>query len=236
MAEGMIRTHADGTAARGFALASLRLTRALGQEAADAHALVAYVHGRPVGDIRQEMGGVTTTLALLAEHVGMALPGPDVPPDFRSRNAAWMRDVFLGDPTDTLERVSRHAEECLELGQSIGQTPSEAHALVAEAHAGEAPDPVRAMADAVDAVASLGRDLGVDAWACGEEELARISTPAMRERIRDKRGRRHGRGALPGWVEEAPPSNRVTRPGNRRQEPDPASPKAAQVAGERLTR
>lgn len=44
---------------------SLELVQACGTTAAEAHQLVDYVFGRPVGDVRQEVGGVMVTLATL---------------------------------------------------------------------------------------------------------------------------------------------------------------------------
>nr|WP_238487065.1 hypothetical protein [Cupriavidus pauculus] len=44
---------------------ALELVQAAGCTAADAHQLVDYVYGRPVGELRQEVGGVMVTLAAL---------------------------------------------------------------------------------------------------------------------------------------------------------------------------
>lgn len=46
---------------------SLELVQSLGTTANEAHMLVDYVYGRPIGEPHQEMGGVMVTLALLAE-------------------------------------------------------------------------------------------------------------------------------------------------------------------------
>lgn len=44
---------------------SLELVQAAGCTASEAHQLVDYVFGRPVGELRQEVGGVAVTLAAL---------------------------------------------------------------------------------------------------------------------------------------------------------------------------
>lgn len=49
---------------------SLELVQALGCTASEAHQLVDYVFGRPVGQTKQEIGGVMVTLAALCEAAG----------------------------------------------------------------------------------------------------------------------------------------------------------------------
>ena len=44
---------------------ALELVQAAGCTASEAHQLVDYVYGRPVGEVRQEVGGVMVTLAAL---------------------------------------------------------------------------------------------------------------------------------------------------------------------------
>lgn len=52
---------------------ALELTQSLGCTAAEAHMLVDYVFGRPVGEPRQEVGGVMMTLAVLCTANGLDL-------------------------------------------------------------------------------------------------------------------------------------------------------------------
>lgn len=53
-----------------FTEEALELDQALGMTASEAHQLVDYVYGRPVGDVGQEIGGVMVTLAALCEAAG----------------------------------------------------------------------------------------------------------------------------------------------------------------------
>jgi len=56
---------------------SLELVQACGATASEAHQLVDYVYGRPVGEKSQEVGGVMVTLAALclAQHLDMHASG-----------------------------------------------------------------------------------------------------------------------------------------------------------------
>jgi len=54
-----------------FGEEALELQQALGQTRDEAHALVDYVHDRPIGEPAQEMGGTMTTLALLGVVAGL---------------------------------------------------------------------------------------------------------------------------------------------------------------------
>lgn len=50
---------------------ALELVQSLGCSKEDAHTLVEYVYGRPVGEPYQEVGGVKVTLAALCEAAGL---------------------------------------------------------------------------------------------------------------------------------------------------------------------
>lgn len=60
-----------------FTEEALELVQSLGMTASEAHQLVDYVYGRPVGETHQEVGGVMVTLAALctSQDLGMAAEG-----------------------------------------------------------------------------------------------------------------------------------------------------------------
>ena len=118
--------------------------------------------------------------------------------DFQARNAAWAKAAFHGDPTDVRERVNRFVEEALELAQSLGQTADEAHQVVNYVQSRPAGVPRQELGGVMTTAALLANRAGLDMLECGEEELARVSTPAIMAKVREKRSKRFGRGALPG--------------------------------------
>jgi hypothetical protein len=60
-----------------FTEEALELVQSLGMTASEAHQLVDYVYGRPVGQMEQEVGGVMVTLAALcsSQDTGMEAAG-----------------------------------------------------------------------------------------------------------------------------------------------------------------
>lgn len=56
-----------------FTEEALELVQACGMTASEAHQLVDYVYSRPVGEVRQEVGGVSLTLAALCTAQGVDL-------------------------------------------------------------------------------------------------------------------------------------------------------------------
>lgn len=56
-----------------FTEEALELVQSLGMTADEAHQLVDYVYGRPIGDTRQEIGGTLTTLAALCSCIDMEM-------------------------------------------------------------------------------------------------------------------------------------------------------------------
>lgn len=118
---------------------------------------------------------------------------------FQERNAAWMAIAFEGDPTDLAERVARFGEESLELQQALGLTREDAHRLVDYVFDRPAGTPATEFGQAHSTLALLATFAGHDLQACGEAELARVSTPEFIAKLRGKRATRHGRGPLPGF-------------------------------------
>ena len=118
---------------------------------------------------------------------------------YQTRVTEWQERITVDDPTDLAERMHRFTEEAMELTQALGQTRDEAHQLVDyvhdQDHVGE---PFAEFGGAYSTMAALASVAGVNLDQAGEAELARISTPEMVAKIREKRSKRHGRGPLPG--------------------------------------
>ncbi|QEE37971.1 MULTISPECIES: hypothetical protein [unclassified Methylobacterium] len=120
---------------------------------------------------------------------------------FQARCQAWLDVVTKDDPTDTEERVARFVEESLELAQSLGLGRNAALQLVHYVFDRPVGVPAQEFGGVATTLAVLAEYTGHDMLACGETELARVWDPAVIEKIRGKRSRRHGRGPLPGTVE-----------------------------------
>lgn len=130
--------------------------------------------------------------------------------DFQARSAAWMEVAFEGDPTDLAERVARFGEESLELQQALGLTREDAHRLVDYVFDRPAGTPATEFGQAHSTLALLAAFTGHDLQACGEAELARVSSPEFIAKLRGKRATRHGRGPLPGF--SAPGTSELPAP------------------------
>jgi hypothetical protein len=89
---------------------SLELVQSLGCTASEAHQLVDYVFGRPVGEPGQEVGGVTVTLAALCNAGGLSIRDeatrefarisvPEVMAKIRAKQAAKPSHSPLPGPT-----------------------------------------------------------------------------------------------------------------------------------------
>ena len=120
------------------------------------------------------------------------------PEPFQARCQKWLDVVTEGDATDLAERRARFMEEAMELVQSLGMGLGEAIQLAA--YVWERPNgvPSQEYGGAYTTLAVLAQFTKHDLAACGETELARCWDPAVIEKIRGKRSRRHGRGPLPG--------------------------------------
>jgi NTP pyrophosphatase (non-canonical NTP hydrolase) len=84
--------------ARRFAEEAMELAQTQGVEADTLKRLIDYVYGRPVGDVKQEIGGVMFSLYCLAENLGLSVDGCETdeinrflgtdPEVFRKKNEA----------------------------------------------------------------------------------------------------------------------------------------------------
>lgn len=63
---------------RRFLEEALELAQAVGMGAGEAHAMVDYVFARPVGEVHQEVGGVSVSLLALCENLGLSAHAEEV--------------------------------------------------------------------------------------------------------------------------------------------------------------
>jgi hypothetical protein len=205
-----------------FLDAALASVQARGCTESEAHQLVDYVFGRPVGDPPQEVGGVVVTFAafclangidmdnaghawLQTRNVMLPALGSLAPAraSFQSRVEHWMMVCFGPEiSADRIERNHRFLEEALELVQAHGFTMREAHRMVAAAYQG------RPQVEGTDArnellagcvmveLAVLCLANRMDMHHAGEVELARIWTKV--EAIRAKQAAKPRHSPLPG--------------------------------------
>ncbi|WP_414451264.1 DUF551 domain-containing protein [Burkholderia sp. 22PA0099] len=117
---------------------------------------------------------------------------------FQARVQPWMLECFgPAIAADRIERNHRFLEEALELVQALGCTAREAHQLVDYTFGrpvGEASQEVGGVMVTLAAVCLANT---LDMHAAGETELARISAPAMVEKIRAKQAAKPKHSPLP---------------------------------------
>ncbi|WP_254227843.1 hypothetical protein [Burkholderia gladioli] len=120
---------------------------------------------------------------------------------FQARVQPWMMECF--GPTiaaDRVERNHRFLEEALETVQSLGCTASEAHQLVDYTFGRPVGEPAQEVGGVMVTLAALCLANTLDMHAAGETELARISAPAMVEKIRAKQAAKPKHSPLPQAV------------------------------------
>ena len=116
---------------------------------------------------------------------------------FQSRVKPWMLECFGPViPFDKTERNHRFLEEALELVQSLGCTPSEAHQLVDYVYNRPAGDPPQESGGVMVTHAALCIANNLDMMQNAETELARIWTKV--ELIRAKQAAKPKHSPLPG--------------------------------------
>lgn len=116
--------------------------------------------------------------------------------NLQSRVFPWLIECF-GEQIakDKVERNHRFLEESLELVQSLGCTPSEAHQLVDYVFAREVGDPPQETGGVMITLAALCLANQLDMHECGEVELARIWTKV--DKIRAKQASKPKHSPLP---------------------------------------
>lgn len=118
---------------------------------------------------------------------------------FQARVLPWLRECFgqaIAD--DQTERNHRFLEEALELVQSCGCTEDEAHKLVAYVYGRAVGERSQEVGGVMVMLAALCLSQRLDMHQCGETELARITQPAMVEKIREKQKRKPAMSPLAG--------------------------------------
>jgi hypothetical protein len=104
---------------------------------------------------------------------------------FQTHNEAWMDSCFGPEISkDMVERRQRFTEEAIELGQAIGGTADEAHALVDYVYSRPIGDPKQEVGGVMVTVAAICSAAGLDMIECARNEL--LSCWKRREKIREK--------------------------------------------------
>ncbi|MGN4188740.1 hypothetical protein ACS0Y6_11490 [Burkholderia gladioli] len=146
---------------------------------------------------RTEFEACATNPALFETRTLYHVPA-DTGEPFQSRIQPWMLECF--GPTiaaDRVERNQRFLEEALELVQALGCTAGEAHQLVDYTFGRPVGEPCQEVGGVMVTLAALCLANTLDMHAAGETELARISAPAMVEKIRAKQATKPKHSPLP---------------------------------------
>lgn len=129
------------------------------------------------------------------------------PKPFQSRVADWMMQCFGADITNSLmERCYRFSEEAGELVQSLGMTEQQWHDIGAYVWGRPVGETHQEIGGAMVTLAALCHAADDDMDKAGYDELARVSTPEMIDKIRRKHNDKKLRiptSALPGDAESA---------------------------------
>lgn len=106
---------------------------------------------------------------------------------FQREVAAWVGACFgPAIAGDMIERADRFLEEALELAQSIGYDMTRAYTLVDYVAGRPAGEPDQEVGGTMVTLAAFCATAGLDMQAAADRELARISDPAVMEKIRRK--------------------------------------------------
>lgn len=123
---------------------------------------------------------------------------PPVPLGYQARVLNWLMNCFSQSICrDTTERNHRFLEEALELVQSTGCKRSEAHMLVEYVFNRPVGDPFQEVGGVAVTFAALCSCIDIDQEWAGDAELARISEPAIMEKVRAKQATKPRFGPLP---------------------------------------
>jgi len=127
---------------------------------------------------------------------------------FQERVYAWAVECFgTAVADDMVERTFRFLEEALELSQSNGCTREQAHRLVDYVYDRPAGEAGQEVGGVMITLAVLCEAAGIDLSGESEREYARITSPAVMDKIRKKQAMKRGvvshgaEAALPGGAE-----------------------------------
>lgn len=119
----------------------------------------------------------------------------------------WLHDCFGPEiARDQTERNHRFLEEALELVQSLGSTAKEAKLLVDYVFRRPQGEPFQEVGGVSVTLAALCFASQIDMEQAGEAELARISQPEVKAKIREKQKRKPSFSPLPGSYPERTPA------------------------------
>jgi hypothetical protein len=111
----------------------------------------------------------------------------------------WVRQCFGEEVAkDKMERAYRFLEESNELAQSLGVTKEEAHSLVDYTWGREIGEPAQEVGGVMVTLAALCEATDMDIARQSVNELDRVGTPEMVNRIREKQKSKPHRSPLPG--------------------------------------
>lgn len=123
--------------------------------------------------------------------------------DFQSRVRAWAEECFGEEiASDKPTRNYRFLEEALELVQSLGCSKEAAHTLVEYVYGRPVGVPHQEVGGVTITLYALAAANDLSVGDAGWEELARISTPELIEKIRAKQKLKiNAQGVLPAQIE-----------------------------------
>ena len=181
-------------------------------EDTDLHREIHALHTEKTTAVRRaEEQGYAKGLEDARKHPGELGLMPMSEQPYQQRVNAWMHKCFdLHTCTDTMERNHRFLEEAIELVQSLGCTPSEAHQLVDYVFGrpvGHAPQEVGGVRVTLSALCTAA---GIQEDAEAERELERINQPEMITKIRTKHAAKPKHSPLPGWSDQKPAGRILT--------------------------
>ncbi|KDD09863.1 hypothetical protein [Bordetella bronchiseptica] len=168
------------------------------QAEADARLIVGYLIEYEKESDRIEAQHAAEPVHPIVQAVRNLRASAPVADTFQARVQPWMMDCFGPEiSADRQERNHRFIEEALELVQACGATASEAHQLVDYVFGRPIGEPAQEVGGVMVTLAALCLANGQDMHEAGDAELARISAPAIRDKIRAKQAGKPKHSPLP---------------------------------------